>query len=462
MRKLVAGLLLIVVGCSQPSRTSERSVDAAPEGRSTHWAEVEATIANSWDDSIAETDELPHPFMSLGPGGRVLFYWDAYFINRGLLIHQRHEIAKSTVDCLLWYVDELGFVPNANQAWGRNRSQPPFLAMMVRDVFEAMPSKDRAWLRTAYSTLTKEYEFWTTDRIENHVSPIGGLSRYSHHATETELADFYDQVLVPRFGLDPDLARSAKAKHASPWVAEAESGMDFTPRFEGRCPDFAPVDLNTNLFAYEKILSWMVNELGLSGEPDWSGRAQNRKELLSEHLWNEAEGLFLDYDANNRRYSSIPSSVAFFPLWAELATPEQAQRVASNLHRFEEEWGITVCESGERTRAGQWDHPVVWAPLQLIVVEGLQNYGFEEDALRIAMKYLDLVTKNFREPSPPFALINQQKVERPQGQLYEKYTAAGGIDETEYPANAMMGWTAGVWVLLHEVVQQPTGDARID
>jgi len=37
----------------------------------------------------------------------------------------------------------------------------------------------------------------------------------------------------------------------SNFTAEAESGWNFNPRFDGRCEDFCPVDLNSNLYIYE-------------------------------------------------------------------------------------------------------------------------------------------------------------------------------------------------------------------
>ena len=41
--------------------------------------------------------------------------------------------------------------------------------------------------------------------------------------------------------------------------------------------------------------------------------------------------------------------------------------------------------------------PHLWAPLQLIAVQGLRRYGFSEAAVRIAMKLLSLVRDDYPE-----------------------------------------------------------------
>src|SRR6185312_1609887 len=95
---------------------------------------------------------------------------------------------------------------------------------------------------------------------------------------------------------------------------------------------------------------------------------------------------------------------AFFPLWAGIATKEQASRVHVNLGRFEREFGLAQTEPYEETKY-QWAYPHGWPPSQLIVAEGLERYGFRQDAQRIARKYCDL----------------QQRFLEQDGHLWEKF-----------------------------------------
>lgn len=415
------------------------------------WEEIDQYIQDNWETTLVKANNLPFPFLSVSPNHRIIFYWDAYFTNAGVLYHENvAQHAKSNTDNLLYQVVKYGYVPNSSAAWGLNRSQPPYLAMMVRDVYENMPRKNTSWLRKAYRTLKTEYNFWTDDSpkaAEKNTTPIPRLLRYFHHATEKEMVTFYDDVLVRRFNYPPDVHRNQKILAANPYMAEAESGMDFTPRFEGRCPDFVAVDLNTNLYLYEKILDWIVNELGLRNEPDWDAKAEARKNLINEYCWNEHRGLFLDYDYVNERHSSVAAVTTFHPLWAGFATEEQAARVRGNLQLFEHDWGVGVCEQTEQLLAYQWDYNVGWAPMHYIVYHALKNYGYDIDAKRVAGKYLDLLAKNYASPTPDSLQKNDETIAREPGKLYEKYNVIDGtIYDGEYPSRAFLGWTAGVFV----------------
>ena len=83
-----------------------------------------------------------------------------------------------------------------------------------------------------------------------------------------------------------------------------------------------------------------------------------------------------------------------------------------------------------------------WAPLHAIAVEGLFRYGFDEDALRIAKKYVALVESNYETT----------------GYLWEKYNVVDGsvLVSQERLASEMppmMGWSAGVYLYMKAVIE---------
>ena len=81
-----------------------------------------------------------------------------------------------------------------------------------------------------------------------------GLNRYGHCATDEELTGFYGAIAgrlrTDRSETVTSLQDTLKA--SAHWLAEAESGWDFNPRFSQRCMDFNPVDLNALLYIFEK------------------------------------------------------------------------------------------------------------------------------------------------------------------------------------------------------------------
>ncbi len=395
---------------------------------------IEQYINSNWDRTIrigtggrADVFPLPRPYTVPCINGhfQAFYYWDTYFTNLGLIRQGRIGVALDNAENMFHLVGTHGYVPNQTYVGQDNRSQPPYLSMVVRELYEV--TGDRDFLSRALPIVEREYRFWMKDRL----TPIG-LNRHGHNATDDYLVEFYQGALVPRLGFG-DLPRAEKVRHSHHFLAEAETGWDFNPRFAGRCADHAAVDLNANLFAYEQNFASLAGELGLDSTGQWQDAAAARRDLLNRYSWDDERGLYLDYDCAEQRRSPVASLATFHPLWVGLASPEQAERVERSLGLFEREHGIAVCEPGARDREYQWDFPNLWPPLVYTTVNGLLRYGLKDSARRVARKFRAIVEHNFSLS----------------GQLWEKYDVrSAAVAGGEYPAQDMLGWTAGVYLAL--------------
>lgn len=396
-------------------------------------------IKKNWENCIRENREdsgtllgLPYPYTVPCPEGmfQEMYYWDTYFTNQGLAKQGLFPLVRNNTDNLLFLADKYGFVPNGSRTYYLDRSQPPYLSMMVDEVYKE--GQDRSWLEKAYLVLKKEYEFWMTQRIAPN-----GLNRYFNHSTTEELFDFINYVATERLAIKVPQEQGELLVTACHFVAEAESGCDFNPRFHNRCADFNPVELNCQLYVYEKNFARFAQILQNGESALWEAKAAARVELINKYCWDERTGLFMDYDYANQTASEIQSLTTFYPLWAGFATKAQAESVRRNLKLFEYDFGLSACKKGERNLKYQWDYPNGWPPQFFIVIEGLRKYQFTEDARRIAKKYVELVVKNYQTT----------------GKLWEKYNVVEGSVNVadEYKMPAMMGWTAGVFIYAVEI-----------
>jgi alpha,alpha-trehalase len=405
----------------------------------TNWAGVVRT--NTRDEGTLIGLPFPYTIPSRKDSFQELYYWDTYFTCLGLLETGHHELAMSNTRNLLALLDRFGFVPNGNRTFYLTRSQPPYLAPLVWQVGSAL--KDPDFIAKAVPSLLREYGFWTTQRTTST-----GLSRHGHHADRQGLIDFFDEI-VHRGALDGRRAEDC-LDEISQLMTECETGWDLNHRFEHRCSDFCPVDLNSSLFLYEKFFA----EFAAPGEREtWRQRAEARKQKINELCWDEDQGAFFDWNHAENRRGSMISVANFDPLWSGLATPEQARRIVEKtLPRLEFAHGIAACAPGPRHRVCQWDYPNAWPCVQNLTYRGLAYYGFNEGARRVATKYISTVTRCFEKT----------------GDLWEKYNAVNGTvntpSETGYNASAvrefdrcdehaalgappaMMGWTAGVYI----------------
>jgi alpha,alpha-trehalase len=446
----------------------------AEELRASLTADELATIAiRTLPDRPLEPNEhgllyLPRPYVV--PGGRFneMYGWDSYFIQVGLLRDDELSRARDMVENFLYEIDRYGTILNANRTYFLTRSQPPFLTRMVLGVFER--TRDRNWLRSTLPAVEKYYRFWTSDP---HLIPELGLSRYfdrgegpapevvsderdaagrthydrvrdyyrTHDVTDYNERLYYDAA---RDKLTPLFYKGDRSMR--------ESGFDPSNRFGPFSVDiihYAPVCLNSLLYQMEVDAGAIADALGdAAGARAWRERAAERKARVNRLLWDEKTGLYFDYSFTTKRLRRYEFATTFYPLWTGLASSAQAARVRANLTRFEAPGGLltSLHETGN-----QWDAPFGWAPLQMIAVDGLRRYGFDEDADRLAAKFITLVTKEFDEHG---GILEKYDVRRRESDV------SSGI-RFGYNSNEIgFGWTNAVVLELLAGLRQEVGGRR--
>ena len=373
---------------------------------------------------------LPHPYIMpcAYTGFRAMFYWDTYFIHKGLLVRGDLDQVKNDIDNMRYLIRRYGFVPNANQDCALYNSQPPFLSMMMRDYYDK--TKDKAWLEEAYEDLKTEYEFWH----KNRTSPIG-LTCYDTMPLTPQKIVAEAKQFRERTGLLYDAPDEIAARAL---VSAGESGWDMNPRMNSTTYQFAPADLNSLMYALEDNLRYFALELGNVADAGiWSEMAEKRGALCRQYLKN-TDGIFMDYDFVENKRNNIFSAACFYPLYCGMATKEEAKAAQEALHRIECPYGIATCEKTDIPGNYQWGYPNGWAPMQMIVAVGLLRYGYKADACRIMKKFVQLVEQCYQQS----------------GHLWEKYNVIDGNvnvrDEYEMPT--MLGWTFGVYVCFKDLL----------
>lgn len=434
---------------------------------------------------------LPNKYVV--PGGRFneMYGWDSYFIILGLLRDGRTDLARGMVENFFFEIENYGALLNANRTYYLTRSQPPFLSSMVLAVYEAEKQAghaDPAWLARAYPYLEKDYSMWTRDP---HLAGSTGLARYydfgdgppaeglqdeggfyrkvvSHFMVHPEQADHYlveqekgkahtspgssyaitvcdVSLTMARAECEPERVIRLSADYYKGDRSMRESGFDISFRFGAygsATHHYAPVCLNSLLYKTEQDMAQISQWLGKGAEAaTWKARAETRKKSMQQYLWDGERGFFFDYDFTTGKQSTYRFLTTYYPLWAGLATTEQASAVVKNLPAFEQAGGLAM--SPEKSGA-QWDYPYGWAPVELLAIQGLRHYGYNSDADRLSSKFLSTVLENFERD----------------GTIREKYNVVTRSSESQvevgYQANVVgFGWTNAAFLeLLHALPKE--------
>lgn len=389
--------------------------------------ELDAMIRRSWDADVVRSDDprrrsvtsidLPYPWVAGGAPTSpdwytTMFSWDTYFSNLALMAHDRLDLVRGNIENYLYLVDTLGYMPNGNEEPLSTRSQTPLFVDSILRYVRA--TNDEELLARAFPLLVREYRgYWLAD----------------HHATATGLVtnrDLGDPTLDPRL------------------AAEAETGLDWTTQFDGDVTHTNPVMTNAALVVYARTLAQMATMLGLPAEADgFTAEADTRAELVRRYCWSETRGQFLDYDYVRGEHVSVLGATSYWALWAEIATPRQAARMADGLGELLRDHGLLCTEESTPDAARfalqyedlQWTYPAGWPPLHIVACWGLDRYGHTAESDAIASRLLATIRRNFDET----------------GQTYEKYNVVDGslvLPNSRYGTIPLHGWTWAAVVLL--------------
>lgn len=337
-----------------------------------------------------------------------LYYWDSYFMAQGLMDAEHKELIIGMLENLLLTFERFKIIPNASRTYLMGRSQPPFLSSFILDVYKTY-KMDKQWLKRAIKLAQAEYQtVWMGTTKPNVRQVHQGLSRY----------------------FDTNYLHD---------LAEAESGWDYTPRFNHKALNYLPVDLNSLLYKYEKDFAYAERLLGNEEDAQkWDEAANHRRMTINKLMWSELKGLYYDYNYVKESKGSVSSLASYYPLWAGMVDEQQAARLVSSLKKFMQKGGLATTDATQVSNLvpgampTQWAYPNGWAPLHLLVVKGLQKYGYEDEAKQIAMRWLKTNLDWFNK----------------HGVFLEKYNVVQPVKPPAkgvYPSQTGFGWTNSIF-----------------
>ncbi|MBZ9778618.1 trehalase [Psychroflexus sp. CAK8W] len=360
------------------------------------------------------------------PGGRFneMYGWDSYFEGVGLNVDGRQDLSIAMIENFAYQIQHYGKILNANRSYYLTRSQPPFMTSFIRETFESEEGLNEEWLTQMLNAALDEY-FNVWMKQEKKLTATG-LNRYFAEGigippeTEEGHFDTYLETVASQYQMPLDefiegyqtgaIEDEAVDEYFLHDRSLRESGHDTTWRLDGRCADLNSVALNALLYKYETDFAYLIKtyfddsflfEDQNLDENYWMQIADERKLLVNQFLWNEEEGSYYDYNFKTQKPLIYDSATNFYPLWSNLASPEQADKMKDKLlQSLKAEGGIlssskaSVEQFASSEVSRQWDYPNGWAPHQMLIWKGLLNYGYNTEAEELAYRWMWMITKN--------------------------------------------------------------------
>ncbi|KAL3846756.1 hypothetical protein ACJMK2_017717 [Sinanodonta woodiana] len=390
---------------------------------------------------------LEKPFIVPGKRFREVYYWDSYWIVKGLLACEMHTTVKGMLENMISLVKRFGFIPNGGRIYYTMRSQPPFLIPMVYEYFQT--TNDVKFLQDNIQYLEDEYEFWQRNRTVS-ISRNGKTHQLNHYASlaNRPRPESYKEDNITFDGM-PEEDKKTVLSHIS---SSCESGWDFSSRWMKRDPnqpltlnttitkDIVPVDLNSVLCWNEKIMAYFYNISGNATKSAFFHDQYNkRRASIEEILWNNASGIWQDYSISNNSHRDFFYASHIYPLFADCVSDDQKSvEREERIMKYLEQQQVLYYEGGVPASTvnttQQWDFPNAWPPLQHVMIKALAQGKLQttrDKAFNLTSKWIYSNWKGWKET----------------GKMFEKYDATtsgrrGGGGE--YDVQEGFGWTNGV------------------
>lgn len=260
------------------------------------------------------------------------------------------------------YLDET--IPYENQL----TTSAPWLSWINWQIYKK--TRDRIFLEDAYAAGARFYEWW----LKNRDADGDGLCEWGGHGVLESVRDgkvaVWDEV---------------------GWPA-----------------NFEALDLNCMLVSEAKTLVHMARELGLAADVEkWRIEIERRENLINSTMWDEETGFYYHVEKTSHTFSFAQQDdlkrreiIGFLPLWAGVATREQAAALVSALKdtaKFWRTYGVPTLAADDPyyDPRGYWNGPI-WVEWQYLVFSGLLQYGYVAEARQLARNVSDALIVQLR------------------------------------------------------------------
>ncbi len=204
------------------------------------------------------------------------------------------------------------------------------------------------------------------------------------------------------------------------WISDNAIGVDNDPcTFYRPQKSSASIYLNCLMYVELLALSRLSAMLDMTEkQAQYTQKAAELKDAIQTHCWDERDGCFYSVDTllvpidpTSNRHAGCPRHWStliqridtwsnLLPLWAGIATPEQAERMVrehyKNERTFFAPYGVRTLGKTEKMYAiiksgnpSCWLGPI-WGISNYMVFEGLVKYGYLEEATDLAEKTLTM------------------------------------------------------------------------
>jgi hypothetical protein len=138
----------------------------------------------------------------------------------------------------------------------------------------------------------------------------------------------------------------------------------------------------------------------------WKATYDTIKVKVNTYYWDEEDGFYYDISEDGSKFHKNKTPASYWPLLAEIATPEQAARMAAHLRDPESFGGIrpwvTIARNDPHFHGGDGDYwrGGIWLPTAYMGTKALEKYGHHAEADEAAENLIAHMHRTYHAVKP--------------------------------------------------------------
>ncbi|MBN2270875.1 MAG: hypothetical protein JXN61_09695 [Sedimentisphaerales bacterium] len=205
------------------------------------------------------------------------------------------------------------------------------------------------------------------------------------------------EPLVRYYGALQKYIRQGNGLYMTDWAS-----MDNSARNPGLAGGGTAIDTSCEMVLFTRNLAEIARAIGKAKQADkFAKEADELAGIINDKMWDPEKRFYYDLTVNEDRIG-VKTIAAFWTLLAGVASQEQAKALAAELENpktFKTLHRVPTLAADEKSFSPTGDYwcGAAWAPTNVMVVRGLERYGYTDLARDIALNHLDNVVKVFRQ-----------------------------------------------------------------
>jgi hypothetical protein len=372
MKKLIVIALACVCCCVQCSKAAREIPTPVFDAR----PEYVQLYRKAWEQAEAHIKYQPglvQPlYMDEGFRDEAIWIWDSEFMVMFCKYAPDIFPGIQTLDNFYYTLHENAGSPLS--VW--HPDNPPFFAWVENDYFKF--TGDTAHIReliTQKRFLQKHFELFNT----------------MNHDTEFPFPISNDGIRIQYKGIGYN------------WQSW-QSGMDNTPR--KRAMPMFWIDAISQQALSALYISRLAAIAGdKATEDEYRAIYQEYKEKVNRYYWDDEDGCYYDIREDDLSKTHILTPASFWPMLAEIPSPEQAKAMVEFALRDDKlggavPWTSVSRDDPEFDPDGNYWKGSMWLPTAYMGIKALEKYGFYKEANETAEAILDHMWQTYSQYDP--------------------------------------------------------------